>query len=540
MIHNYLLLTIPLIFAVLLLVMAGERLKISYPIFLVLGGLLISFIPGVPNIVIDPDLVFLIFLPPILYAAAWYTSWHDFWKWKRPIGLLAFGLVFFTSTVVAYLSTSLIPGFTLAAGFLLGGIISPPDAVAATSVLRGMPIPRRAITILEGESLINDASSLIVFKFALAAILTHSFVMQDAVETFFLMAGMGVAIGIGVALIVYVIHRYLPTTPSIDIALTLLTPYVMYVGAEYFHFSGVLAVVSGGLFLSYRSHKFLSSQSRLQATVVWQTLIFILNGTVFILIGLELPVIVHSLGLSSGAGQTISTMEAVRYGLIISVVIIGIRVIWAYTMAFLPRMLFTSIRKSEKNPGWKGPFVVSFAAMRGVVSLAAAFSIPLLLPSGEAFPFRNLILFITFVVILVTLVGQGLLLPHLIRWIRVTEIDDIRPDGEQEAELQLYLKQASLRILTEKHKHYVAKNPLVANLHAQLESDIALTEQRMESFDCNVKEQENYRRVLTDVLDEQREELVRLRSARLFTEEVLRKQAAQLDLDEARLQGGLL
>ncbi len=540
MIHNYLLLTIPLIFAVLLLVMAGERLKISYPIFLVLGGLIISFIPGVPNIVIDPDLVFLIFLPPILYAAAWYTSWHDFWKWKRPIGLLAFGLVFFTSTVVAYLSESLIPGFSLAAGFLLGGIISPPDAVAATSVLRGMPIPRRAITILEGESLINDASSLIVFKFALAAILTHSFVMQDAVESFFLMAGMGVAIGIGVASIVYAIHRYLPTTPSIDIALTLLTPYVMYVGAEYFHFSGVLAVVSGGLFLSYRSHKFLSSQSRLQATVVWQTLIFILNGTVFILIGLELPLIVNGLNQSSDTDQVISTLDAVRYGLIISVVIIIIRVIWAYTMAFLPRMLFASIRKSENNPGWKGPFVVSFAAMRGVVSLAAAFSIPLLLPSGEAFPFRNLILFITFVVILVTLVGQGLLLPHLIRWIKVTEIDDIRPDGEQEAELQLYLKQASLRILAEKHKHYVAKNPLVANLHAQLESDIALTEQRMASFDCNLKEQENYRRVLTDVLNEQREELVRLRGARLFTEEVLRKQAAQLDLDEARLHGGFL
>lgn len=533
MIHNYLLLTIALLFAVLLLVMAGERLKISYPIFLVIGGLLISFIPGIPNITIDPDLVFLIFLPPILYGAAWYTSWHDFWKWKRPIGLLAFGLVFLTATIVAYVSESLIPGFPLAAGFLLGGIISPPDAVAATAVLRGMPIPRRAITILEGESLINDASSLIVFKFALAAIVTNSFVMSEAVTSFFLMAIMGIGVGIVIALAAYHLHRALPTTPSIDITLTLITPYVMYITAETFHFSGVLAVVSGGLFLSYRSHKFLSSQARLQGTVVWQTLIFLLNGTVFILIGLDLPAIVHGL-------QEVSQLEAITYGLVISAVIIVIRVVWTYTMTFMPRYLVKSIRETEPNPTWKGPFVVSFSAMRGVVSLAAAFSIPLLLPGGEAFPFRNLILFITFVVILVTLVGQGLLLPYLIRWIKVQEIDLTPSDGEQEAELQLYLKQASLRILTERYGKYVEKNPLVSNLHAQLQSDITLTEQRMASFDCNIREQENYRRVLTDILNEQREELMRLRGARLFSDEVLRKQAAQLDLDEAKLQGGLL
>ncbi len=532
MIHNYLLFTIALVFAVLLLVMAGERLKVSYPIFLVLGGLLISFIPGIPPIALDPDIVFLIFLPPILYAAAWYTSWHDFWKWKRAIGLLAFGLVFLTATIVAYVSESLIPGFTLAAGFLLGGIISPPDAVAATAVLRGMPIPRRVITILEGESLVNDASSLIVFKFALAAMATNSFVMGEAVTSFFVMAIMGITVGLVIALAAYYLHRWLPTTPSIDIALTLITPYVMYITAETFHFSGVLAVVTGGLFLSYRSHKFLSSQSRLQATVVWQTLIFLLNGTVFILIGLDLPVIVHGL-------QDVSQFDAILYGLIISAVIIVIRLLWTYTMAFLPRILSRSIRETESNPTWKGPFIVSFAAMRGVVSLAAAFSIPLLLPGGEAFPYRNLILFITFVVILVTLVGQGLLLPYIIRWIKVEEIDPIASEGEQEAELQLYLKQASLRILKERHSRYVEKNPLVANLHAQLESDIALTEQRMASFDCNIREQENYRKVLTDVLNEQREELVRLRGARLFSEEVLRKQAAQLDLDEARLHGGL-
>lgn len=528
MIQDYLLFIITLLFAVLALVMVGERLRISYPIFLVIAGLGISFVPGVPRLEVDPDLVFLIFLPPILYAAAWYTSWPDFWKWKRPISLLGFGLVFLTATIVAYASAAIIPGFPLAAGFLLGGIISPPDAVAATSVLRGLPIPKRVVTILEGESLVNDAASLIVFRFALVSIMTGSFALGSAVSSFFVMAGMGIATGLGVAFLAYHIHRWLPTTPTIDITLTLLTPYVMYILAERFHFSGVLAVVSGGLFLSYRSHKFLSYQARLQGFGVWNTLIFLLNGTIFILIGLELPVIVSGL-------NEIPLSEAIGYGLLISALIIVIRVIWTYTMTFVPRWLFRSIRETENNPGWKSPFIVSFAAMRGVVSLAAAFAIPYILPNHVDFPYRNLILFITFVVILVTLVGQGLLLPRLVRWIRVVEIDDIKPEEEQQAEIQILLRKASLKLITDRHSHHLPTNELVANLHKQLESDLRLTEQRLESFDCNFQQQETYRKVLTDVLGEQREELVRLRAARLFSDDILRKQADQLDLDEARM-----
>ncbi len=531
MVQKYLLFVISLLFAVMLLVMAGERLRISYPIFLVLGGLLISQVPGVPVIEINPDLVFLIFLPPILYSAAWYTSWHDFWKWKRPIGLLAFGLVIITSIVVAYVSSSLIPGFTLAAGFLLGGIISPPDAVAATSVLRGMSIPKRAITILEGESLINDASSLIVFRFALVAMVTGKFAMQDAVVDFFLMAFMGVGIGLAIAVLTFYLHRLLPTTPTIDITMTLLTPYVMYIVAEHYHFSGVLAVVSGGLFLSYRSHKFLNYKSRLAAWGVWETLIFILNGTIFLLIGLNLPVVVRGL-------QDISVGQAVGYGLIISVLLIVIRVIWTFTMAHLPRWLFKSIREKESSPGWKGPFVVSFAAMRGVVSLAAALSIPYLLPSHEPFPFRNLILFITFIIILVTLVGQGLALPWLIRLARISEFEDVRPNHEQEAEIEIHLKKASLKLLGDKHAEHLSRNQLVANLKSQLESDVRLTEQRLNSLDCKYSEWETYRLVLTDVLREQREELARLRGGMVYSDEVLRKHADQLDLDEARMHRG--
>ena len=279
--HNRLLI-LALLFSVFMMVMVAKKLKVAYPIFLVIAGLVISLLPGIPEVELDPELVFLIFLPPLLYEAAWYTSWNDFWKWKRPIALLAFGLVFATSLIVAYLSQAMIPGFTLALGFLLGGIISPPDAVAATSVLKGLPIPKRIVSILEGESLVNDASSLIVFRFALAAILTGSFSMNVAVGQFFLVAGMGIVCGLIGGGIMYLIHRFLPTTSAIDAALTIMTPYILYLGAEQFHFSGVMAVVTGGLFISYRSHEiFRNGNTRLNMLGVWTTIIFVMNALVF-------------------------------------------------------------------------------------------------------------------------------------------------------------------------------------------------------------------------------------------------------------------
>jgi CPA1 family monovalent cation:H+ antiporter len=251
MLHHNMLLVLGLLFAMCLLFMLSQKIRVSYPIFLVIGGLLIGFIPGMPVISIDPEIIFLIFLPPILYEAAWFTSWHEFWKWKRAIGFLAFGMVFITSICVAFASSALIPGFTLALGFLLGGIISPPDAVAATSVLKGLKVPKRFTAILEGESLVNDASSLIVFRFALVAVMTGHFVLQEAVVSFFVAAIMGVAVGISIGAAIYLLQRFLPTTPSLDTVMTVITPYVMYLAAEQFHFSGVLAVVSGGLFLSF-------------------------------------------------------------------------------------------------------------------------------------------------------------------------------------------------------------------------------------------------------------------------------------------------
>src|SRR5882757_5248530 len=253
MLHTFII-YISLILVILFLVMLAEKLKVAYPIILVLGGLVLSFFDGANIISIDPNLIFIIFLPPLLYEAAWYTSWKNLWRWRRVIVSFAFLIVLVTSLVVAWVSSMLIPGFTLALGFLLGGIVSPPDAVSASSVLKYVKISRGISSIIEGESLLNDASSLIVFRFALIAVDTGRFVFHEAALSFVLVIVMGVLIGLAVALIFYAIYKWLPTTTNIDIVLGLTSPYVMDIAAESFHFSGVLAVVAGGLFLSAKSH----------------------------------------------------------------------------------------------------------------------------------------------------------------------------------------------------------------------------------------------------------------------------------------------
>lgn len=532
MLNEQILLLISLLTMVFILVMIGQKLKISYPILLVIAGLLISLIPGIPLITLDPQLIFIIFLPPLLYEAAWYTSWNDFWSAKRPIALLAFGLVFFTSTLIAILSSSLIPGFTLALGFLLGGIISPPDAVAATSVLKGVKLPKRVISILEGESLINDASSLIVFRFALAAIVSGKFVFQTAIGEFFVVTSMGIIIGFAIAFIFYLVHRFMPTTPDIDTALSLLAPYTMYLAAEHFHYSGVMAVVTGGLFLSYRSHEIFNHQSRLQANNVWSTLVFILNGLVFILIGLQLPVIIAGL-------QGYSTAEAIFYGLVISFAAILIRLFWVFPSTYIPRLLFKSIRENEQNPGYKTPFVVGWAGMRGVVSLAAALNIPLLMADGTPFPHRNLILFITFIVILVTLVCQGLSLPWIIKKMAIPDPKEDIPDEEQDSAIRIRLINSGLAVLNEHYRKEADSNRLVGNLRTVMETNIVHIIERLNSMEYEATqkaERQEYLKIYLHVLEEQREELVTLRREKIYHDTEIRKHQEQLDIEEIRLK----
>ncbi|SER95452.1 Na+/H+ antiporter [Pedobacter rhizosphaerae] len=533
--HYTLLQFLILLFVAFMLILLAQKVKISYPIFLVLAGLGISYIPGIPEMSIDPEVIFLIFLPPLLYEAAWYTSWNDFWKWRRPISLLAFGLVIITSLAVAFITSSMIPGFTLAMGFLVGGIVSPPDAIAATSVLKNITVPKRITTILEGESLVNDASSLIVLRFALAAVITGQFSLSQATTDFFLSTIMGIVIGLAVAHVLYLIHRFLPTTASIDSALTLISPYFMYLAAEQFHYSGVMAVVSGGLFLSYRSHEiFTDGQSRLQAINVWSTLTIILNAFVFILIGLELPIVMAGL-------EGYSLWEAISYGLIISAVVIVLRIAWIYPVTFIPRWLSKKVREREAHPGWKIPFVIGWAGMRGVVSLAAALSLPITTAANINFPHRNLIIFITFVVILVTLVFQGLTLPYIIKAIKVDEIDPIVPEEQQESTIKLRLLKISLMALEEKYSNEIQGVGLISGLKEELENSLSNASRRLESMECQEienAEMEAYNDILKDIYKLQRQELHKIRKEKVFSDEVIRKQEMQIDLSDTKIPTG--
>jgi CPA1 family monovalent cation:H+ antiporter len=529
-IQDNLLLIITLLFAVSMLTMVSEKLRVAYPIFLVLAGLLISFIPGVPHITLEPDWVFLIFLPPLLYSAAWNTSWKDFWGLRRPIAMLAFGLVIFTAVTVAYLSNAMIPDFSLALGFLLGGIISPPDAIAATSVLQGLKVPRRILTILEGESLVNDASSLIVFRVALATVFTGNFVFWKAGLDFFLVAIMGIIVGLVIAHIFYIVHRCLPTTPSIDTAMSFIAPFLMYIAAEHFHYSGVLATVSGGLFLSYRSQEIFNYNSRMQVDYTWETVTFLLNGIVFILIGLQLPETMEGLG-------QYSILDAIKYAVVISLVTIVIRIIWVFPSTYLPRILSGKIRENEPRPNWQNVFIVAWSGMRGVVSLASGLAVPLTLVDGTTFPHRNLILFITFIVILFTLVLQGLSLPAMLRWLNIE--DDSENIQEQEAAVRLRLATASLDHMQNSYSDEVVTIDAFNRLKDRYERMIENANNKLLSSEKETSKADflpKYRNMLVEIVSVKRDELQKLKREKIYSDEILRAREWELDLEEARLR----
>jgi len=518
-----------LFLVIIALVMVANKLRVAYPIVLVLGGLALGFAPFFPDIVINPNLVFFIFLPPLLYEAAWQVSWKGFWKFRRVIFSFAFPIVVLTSCVVAVVAHSLIPGFTLALGFLLGGIVSPPDAVSASTIMRNVKVPKSLLTVAEGESLLNDASSLIVFRFALAAVVTGQFYLQQAALSFGLVVAMGIAIGLAVALAFYAVHRWLPTTPAIETVLSLLTPYCMYYAAEHFHFSGVLAVVSGGLLLSHRRNTMLSFRSRIQGFNTWNSLVFVLNGLIFMLIGLQLPHIASQLE-DGGLGN------AIWYGLLVSLVLIVTRLACTLGASVFTRIMSRFIAVADPNPGWRVPVVFGGAGMRGVVSLAAALSIPVVMDNGAPFPYRNLILFITFVVILVTLVFQGLTLPWVIRMLHV-EDDDATSEVPQEMLIQKKLANASLQFLEENYGNQRTQNQHLNNLFQRLQLDLNQGYQQPESDNATIDNTRNlHQGVYLEVLEQQRKLLNEMNRSDDYDEELIRKYLGLIDIEEFKIR----
>lgn len=519
-----------LILMILALVMLANKIKVAYPIVLVVGGLLISFISVFSHITIAPETVFFIFLPPLLYEAAWQTSWKEFWRWRRVITSFAFLIVIITSCVVAFASNAIIPGFTLALGFLLGGIVSPPDAVSATTIMRGVKVPRYLVSIIEGESLLNDASSLIVFRFALAAVITGQFHFGEAASTFFLVVVMGIVIGLAVGFIFYGIHRLLPTTSSIEIILTLITPYCMYYAAEHYHFSGVLAVVSGGLLLSSKRQTMLNYRSRVEGVNVWSNFVFVLNGLIFLLIGLELPIITQELG-------DIGLDKAIGYGIAISLVLIVSRLLCTFGASLFTRVMSRFIKVADPNPGWKAPLIFGWAGMRGVVSLAAALSIPIAINDSQPFPYRNLILFITFIVILVTLVLQGLTLPWVIKKINIEDRFSTISEQEQEFLLQKKVAKASFDHLQEKYGNERMHNQHLDNLLARLQIDLNFFQQDMKELTgSNLNTLSDYQRIYLEMLQHQRRLLNDMNKRTAFDEEIIRKHLGLIDMEEYKIR----
>lgn len=520
MLHHFPLF-LALLFIILLLVMFARKLKVAYPILLVIGGLIIGFIPGMPVVNIPPELIFTIFLPPLLYEAAWYTSWKEFWRWRRVISSFAFLMVFFTAIAVAWVSVAFIPGFTLALGFLLGGIVSPPDAVSASAILKQVNIPKRFVSILEGESLLNDASGLIIFRFALLAVTTGTFVLSKAVASFFLVVSGGILVGLAIAVIFFWLHKILPTDANTDIIFTLITPYVMYLVAEHLHVSGVLSVVSGGLFLSVRRHLFLSQHSRLSGTNVWSALGFVLNGLVFMLIGLELPVIVKDLGDASIA-------QAIGYGALITVALIVVRIFCSLGASYFTVFISRYITVADNRPGWRGPIVAGWAGMRGVVSLAAALSIPVYAGVGIPFPQRSLILFITFIVILLTLLVQGLTLPWLIRVIKIDDRDHFLPPEEQDSRIRKIIAHESLNHLRNHHGTLLENNAPLKTLAARWEYEYAMPE--------NTGDQMKYKKIYLDLIEKQRSWLREMNRDISLDEDIIREHLTMLDIEEEKLR----
>ena len=514
--------------AVIGVVLIGRRLKVSYPIALVIGGLCISLVPGLPAVRIHPDVVFLLFLPPLLYAAAWFTSLHDFKANLRPIFFLSVGLVLFTTVVVGLAVHALIPAIPLAVAFALGAIVSPPDAVAATSIAKQVGLPKRVVTILEGESLANDATGLVALRFAIAAAGSGSFSLGDATVHFVWIAAGGVALGLMAGVALSKAAAFLKDE-SLLITLSLLAPYIAYLPAERLHVSGVLSAVVAGLYGGWKAPELLNANTRLTARAVWDTWIFLLNCIVFILIGLQLPEVLQGLGNNHTIG------ELVWYGAATSAVVILVRPVWVFPGTWLPRWLSKRLAARDPIPPWEHILIVSWCGMRGVVSLAAALALPTTLPNGQLFPERNLVMFLTFCVILSTLVVQGLSLPLLVRRLGVRE----KYDFERERAARQKIAQAALAHIDKLAQEERVNETAFKRIKEKYEERLRHLNDSLADVLGWSSDREQLvatRRLWRQALEAERRELIRLRRKAEVDEDLMHHIEREIDLEETRLK----
>ncbi|MER7759384.1 Na+/H+ antiporter [Streptomyces sp. NPDC097619] len=510
-------------------VVAGlaRRTPVPAPLLLVAAGLAAAYVPGVPEYALDPHIVLPLLLPPLLYTAAVDSSYLDLRANVRPVALLSVGYVLFATLAVGYAAYLVVPGLPLTAALVLGAVIAPPDAVAATAIARRLGLPPRITTILQGESLVNDATAITAYKVAVAAVVGEGAGWAGGIAEF-LLASVG---GVGVGLLLMVPIHHLRTRlkePLLQNTLSLLIPFVAYAAAERVHASGVLAVVVVALYLGHRAWQ-VDFATRLQEEAVWKMVAFLLESVVFALIGLQLPVVLEGLGRYSGP-------EAVWYAVAIFLAVVVARFVWVFPATFLPRALSERIRDREPDTTWKAPVIVGWAGMRGVVSLAIAFSIPLTVDGGGPFPYRDLILFLTFTTVIGTLVVQGLTLPPLIRALRLPGRDE-RAATLAEAQAQSQASRAAEERLEELLADPANElpQPLAERLRTVLERRRNAVWERLGGVNPQTGESADdvYRRLSREMISAEREVFVALRDARRIDDEMLRVLLRRLDLEEA-------
>src|ERR1051326_2485445 len=518
-----------LLAAVAVLAVIAHKIALPYPIVLVVGGLALSFVPRLPAVNLDPEIVFYFVLPALIYPAALFTSWRDFRRNLRPILLLAIGLVLVTMLAVAWIAHSIVPALPWAAAFALGAIVSPPDAVAATAIIRRFGVPHRIQVILEGESLVNDATALVALQFAVAALLTGTFSPAYAAARFLRVAASGIGIGLLVGVAMRWVQSHLDD-PPVQITISLLTPFIAYLTAEHLRASGVLATVAAGIFLGWHSPLMITARTRLQAYAFWETIVFLLNGFVFIVIGLQLPNILRAWNRESLTGAIVSVS-------IICAVVILVRFVWVTAAAYLSRLVKSDGQRRDAIPAWQHIAIVGWAGMRGVVSLAAAFALPLALPDGRPFPGRDYILFVAFSVILITLVLQGLTLPQLIRKLGISH--DAETDDEERL-ARLEANKAALERIEKARANSDFSPDAVDRLRAEYDERIEQLEICADNpDDCRGEiATPQYQRLQHQALRVERTTIIRLRNERVINDDALRRIQRDLDLAEARLTGG--
>jgi Na+/H+ antiporter len=514
-------LLLALIVAVAGLSVLARLVRVPYPILLVLGGLVIGFVPGMPTVEMPPELVLVAFLPPLLYWAGFFSSPRDLRADARAISLAAVGLVLATAAAVAVAAHAVVDGLSWPAAFALGAIVSPTDPLAATAIARRLGVPRRLITVLEGESLLNDATALVAYRVAVAAAVSGSFVAWQAGLRFLVGASGGVVVGLLVGWLIAEVRRRLDD-PVVEIVISVVTGYVAYLPAELLDVSGVLAAVTAGLYVGWRAPELASASTRLLGFSFWEVVVYLANAVLFILVGLELQPILSGLG-----GTAVAVLVA--QAALVSAVVIAVRLGWVFSVPYLVRLLDRRPGQLMRRVGARERLVIGWSGMRGAVSLAAALALP------RDFPMRNLLLFLTFAVILATLVVQGLTLPALIRRLRLPG------DGAEEKEelrARLVAAQAALERLDQLSGADWTRDDTVERLQGLFEFRRRRLKARAGKIEDDGTEDRSqaYQRLVRELLEAQRQAIVRLRNQGVISNDVMHRIERELDLEDTRLE----